>query len=280
MHPQHAAELGVHGAVSLIEFQLRRRHARRRPLQLTGERGQPGRDGHAGATAARALPADPPVPGRRHGEPGTARPEHDQVGDQGGECGDERHPGRDQAEHHDQADHGHPDPDHPAEQDHLAVQRDPAGHHGAQTEQRGQVEHVGADDYPGANLVLVRGQRGHRGGDFRCVPGQRGQHAEQPLGQAEPLADPFQPDDQYVTGAEADGRRDQEDSELDGNRHRPGPFHGSVRCRPVFPALRPPPYRPGRVTTGCRPSRRPAPVPPASAHVPACRPPARRPRAE
>ena len=63
------------------------------------------------------------------------------------------------------------------------------------------------------------GQCGHRGGDLRRVPGQRGQHAEQPLGQAEPLADPFQPGHQHVTGTEADRGPGQEDDQVSGGYH-------------------------------------------------------------
>ena len=99
------------------------------------------------------------------------------------------------------------------------MQRDPAGHHGAEAEQGGQVEHVGADDHPGADLVLVHAQRGYRGGDLRCVPGQRGQHAEQRLGQAESLTDPLQPGHQYIAGAQADGRSGQEDGQVSSGYH-------------------------------------------------------------
>jgi hypothetical protein len=53
------------------------------------------------------------------------------------------------------------------------VQPDAPGGGGAQPDQGGQVEHVGAEDHPGADIVLAVRERGHRRGDFRGVRGQR-----------------------------------------------------------------------------------------------------------
>ena len=102
------------------------------------------------------------------------------------------------------------------------MQRDAPGHHGPQAEQRREVEHVGADDDARADLLLVLGERGDRRGDLRGVRGQRGHHAEQRLGQADPLADPLQAGDQQVAGGQADGRAEAEGEHLDGYRHWAG----------------------------------------------------------
>src|SRR5262249_51943952 len=65
----------------------------------------------------------PPARGQRHAaQPGPAGPEHDHVGDQRGEDDGKPGGGRDHTEHGHQAGHGHPDPDRPAEDDHLPVQ--------------------------------------------------------------------------------------------------------------------------------------------------------------
>ncbi len=161
-----------------------------------------------------------PAPGNgQAAEPGPARAEQHQVGQQHGERRGQPGAGRDAAGRGDQAHHSYPERDDPAQQHHLAVQRDPARHQGAQAEQRGQVEHVGADDDAGADLLLVRGQRADRRGDLRCVGGQRGQHAEQRLGQAQPFPDPFQPGDEQVAGGQADRRAEAERDDLNGDRH-------------------------------------------------------------
>ena len=59
------------------------------------------------------------------------------------------------------------------EDDDPAVQFDAPGDDGAQPDQRGQVEHVGAEDHAGADIVLAVGERGHRRGDFGGVGGER-----------------------------------------------------------------------------------------------------------
>ena len=62
-----------------------------------------------------------------------------------------------EAEYYGQAHAGHAHGDRPAEDDHLAVQPDAAGDHGAQAQQSGQVEHIRADDDPGAQALLMAG---------------------------------------------------------------------------------------------------------------------------
>ncbi len=162
-----------------------------------------------------------PAPGQRKApQPFAARAEHDDVRHQGGEHCDQPGGDGDQAEHGDQADRGHPDADHPAEENHVAVQCDAPRDDRAEAEERGQVEHVGADHDPGADLVLVHGKGGHGGGDLRCVCGKGRDHAEQCLGQADPLADPLQPGDQQVAGTEADGDPGHEDQQVNGHWHR------------------------------------------------------------
>ena len=73
------------------------------------------------------------------------------------------------------------------------MQFDAPGDHGAQPDQGRQVEHVGAQDHAGADIVLAVGQRGHRRGDFGGVRSQRRDQAQERFGQAEPGAHPFQP---------------------------------------------------------------------------------------
>jgi len=161
-----------------------------------------------------------PAPGDRQAvEPSPARAEQHQVGQQHREHRGQPGAGRDAAGRGDQADQRYPQPDRPAQQDHFAVQRDPARHQCAQAEQCGQVEHVGADDDARADLLLVLGQRADRRGDLRCVGGQRGHHTEQRLGQAQPFPDPLQPGDQQIAGGQAGDRAEAERDDLDGDRH-------------------------------------------------------------
>ena len=182
-------------------------------------------------------------------QPGPPAPSSDEVGHQDGEHRGEPGARRDDAGRGDQADHGHPQADRPAEENHLAVQRDAARDHSAEAEQGGQVEHVGADDDPRADLVLVQGQGGHRRGDLRCVCRQRGHHTEQRLGQAEPLADPLQPGDQQVAGGQADSRAEATKttrSTATGTGLRSLPREGNradqssrLTCSPPYPPGRP-----------------------------------------
>ena len=92
----------------------------------------------------------------------------------------------------------------------------------AQPDQGRQVEHVGAQDHAGADIVLAVCQRGHRRGDFRGVRRQRRDQAQERFRQAEPGAHPFQPDDQDRAGAQAErgGRHE--------HGHRPGRGHHRV----------------------------------------------------
>ena len=173
-------------------------------------------------------------------------PRADQVGQQGGEHRDQAGRGRDQAQHRDQAGDRDPDADHAAEEHHPAVQRDAPGDHGAQAEQRGQIEDVRADDDPGADLALVGGERGDGGGDLRCVRRQRGDHAEQGLRQAQPFADPFQPGDQDVAGGEADGGAGHEQRGGESDWHRGVP-PGCLPCGPGRRRGRPGPSSPSTI---------------------------------
>jgi hypothetical protein len=63
---------------------------------------------------------------------------------------------------------------------------------------------------PGAELLLVAGHRGDGRGDLRRVRRERGDEAEQGLGQAQALPDPLQPRDQQPARRQADKRPGQE----------------------------------------------------------------------
>ena len=85
----------------------------------------------------------------------------------------------------------------------------PAGHR-RESEQGRQIEDVGADHDPSSDLRLMIGQRRDRGGDLGRVCGQRGEHAQQRLGEPEAGTDALQARDEDVARRQADRRRDHE----------------------------------------------------------------------
>jgi hypothetical protein len=128
--------------------------------------------------------------------------------------------GGQEAERHGQAHAGHAYGDCPAEDDHLAVQADAVGDHGAQAQQGGEVEHIRSDDDPGAQTLLVAGHRGDGRGDLGRVRRERGDNAQQGLRQAEPLAHPLEPRDKNPACGQAYQRPGQERRHGDRDRHR------------------------------------------------------------
>ena len=90
------------------------------------------------------------------------------------------------------------------------MQADAPGDDRAEAQQGSQVEHVRADDDPGAKPRLAAGHRGDRRGDLGRVRRERRDQAEQRLGQAQPLADTLQPGDEQPACCQADHRTGQE----------------------------------------------------------------------
>jgi hypothetical protein len=91
---------------------------------------------------------------------------------------------------------------------------------GAQAEHRSEVEGVRSHDDPDRDGVLALHERRDRGGDLRRVGGQRGEEAEQRLGQAEAQADVVEPLREQRRRGQHHGDRDDEDG--DGGRRRHG----------------------------------------------------------
>jgi hypothetical protein len=135
----------------------------------------------------------------------------------------------DHAEGGQQAPGGDPDGDRAAQEHDPAVQGDLPGHHRAQAQQCGEVEHVRAQDHPGADAGVVVQQGGDRRGDLRGVGGQGGDHAEQGLGQADALAQAFQAHHQQPAGAQAQPGGQDEEHRPHGCRHARSPAPYVVR---------------------------------------------------
>ena len=85
--------------------------------------------------------------------------QNDRVGDKHDEHQDKTERQRDDFCDGQHADGGDEDGNGAAEDHDPAVQGDPAGDHRTETEQRGQVEHIRAEDHTGANRLLVLEQR-------------------------------------------------------------------------------------------------------------------------
>ena len=113
-----------------------------------------------------------------------------------------------------------PEPDERLELERLVPRADAARDDGADAEHRREVEGVRADDDPDRDGVLVLEERRDRGRDLRRVGGERGEQAEQRLGQAEPQPDAVEPPREH--GRRDEHQRDGGDEEWDGGcgRHR------------------------------------------------------------
>ena len=113
------------------------------------------------------------------------------------------------------------------------MQRDPPRDDGGEAEQCGEVEHVRADHHAGADVRIVAGERGHRGGDLRRVGSQRGEHPEQRLGEPDPRPDALDRGDEHPARAEAHDDAGQEDRAQQGIRHGdPPPSNRTIEVVP------------------------------------------------
>jgi hypothetical protein len=164
-------------------------------LLLCDRVGQPSRPSRRKSDLREALPA---------------RARDQQVGDHRRRRREQADPRAGTPDHDREADDREEHRDRPLEHDHSAVELYPPAGHRRESEQRRQVEDVGADQDPSSDLRLVIGQRRDRGGDLGRVCGQRREHAQQRLGQPEARTDALQARDEGITRRQADRGRDHE----------------------------------------------------------------------
>ena len=171
-----------------------------------------------------------PHPGRPHPQHRDARAQHRRSQHQPA-CR------RQDAGYHEQAHGSDPDAGDAAQQQHPAVEPDPAGHDRGQPEQCREVEHIRADHDPRADAGLAAGQRGHRGGDLRRISGQRRDQPQPGLGEPGPLGEPLQPGDQQPARGQAHrhpgGERQQPPAR---SHYRPRPVPGPAPRQPKVAA--------------------------------------------
>ncbi len=120
------------------------------------------------------------------------RTKQDGVGNQDGDDEGKSPGGRQLASNGEKADHCDQHGDGSAEDNHLPMQFDMTSDNRSKPEKGCEVEHVRAKNHPGTDRGLVMGKCGDGGRDLGGIGGHGGHHSQEPLGQAEPIPDPFE----------------------------------------------------------------------------------------